>query len=469
MCARHEILKGKISDSAYNLLDWLFSNKQQMESGLFDKVRNDLDICYVVTSKLQNDDLKLKKEILYLRYCNLIENLCKEYEELNIPDKKEIIDYYIFDNRLKELNFLGIGFYYDCKFKRKKVTVYKGRFKETNWNQVCNSEKVKNKVGVDAIKEIFKVCREHINPGGSIQLRSFSKCFIIDLFKYISLYTNKDGIIAADIYVKKDADINVIEIDNKPISLQKYITSRSRLEDSKFVIDFSEPRNYNRDNFYRWYKDFMGAEFNDVKNEGTIETEQKSYEEYISEYFSRIIEHSENRKQVSLMVSPVADREVVVSGDLWETIDYDEEEKNTDACIHFSLNEEELYELIISYFIRYLNLGEGVNAVDISKKFRTNLVKMLDLLKKELNKENGVDGGEELCNKINCIKQLIESSSENKKVLAVLAMIDWDCEKKYWNEDNVKKLSYSRIYNKSKENLFVNVLKCICIDIIKGM
>lgn len=470
MCVRHELLKEKISDLTYNLLEWLHScERQEMKTDLSKKINNMADIHAVISSNFKYEDLNLKKGILYLRYCILIEQLCEEYKELEDIEKKELIDYYVFSNSLKELNFWGIGFYYDCKYKRKKATIYKGRFKDVNWNQVCNSDKVKNKVDADAVKEMFKACRKHINTGGDIQLRSFSKCFIIDLFKYISLYKHTDGKIAADVYVKEDADINIVKIDDRLISLQKYITDGIRLEKSEFIIDFSEPRNYDRDNFYRWYKTFMGTEFNNVKNESTNETEHRSYEEYIREYFSRIIDRSENEKQVSLMVSPVADREVVVSGNLWETVNYDAEEEQTDDCIHFYFTEEELYELIICYFIRYLSLGKKSNEIDVPKSFRSNVAKMLDLLKKELNKGNEADAIKELGNKIDCIKKIVELDSGNKKVLALLAMIDWDYEKKYWEEGNVKKLSYNRIYNKSKENLFVNILKCICIDVLKGM
>lgn len=475
MAIKHEVFKNKISKDAYQFLVWLHSKAlHEIEMSLFEQIKNIPEIKEVFPHALTDEDSQLKIKTLYLRYCHLIEYLIAEYQELENDEKQQMIDYYVFNNSLKELNFLGMGFYYDCKYKQTTATLYKGRSKQVNWKQKASDETRKNKVSTDAVKEMFKACRQHINIGGDIELKSYSKCFILDLFKYISLYEHPDGHFLADVYVKEKADINIIQVHDQTISIQKYILADYRLQNIEFVIDFSEPRNYDRDNFYRWYESFMETEFKKESSETPSISEYKNFEEYFQYYFANNLNQSENRTQVSLMVSPVSDREVVLSGDLWETIDFETYENQRDACIHFSFTEEELFELIIAYFVTFFNMFNRNEEADLDQAFRNDVLAILDKLQEIINKNsetevpNNTIGEIDITKKIDAIKHIVAVESTNKKVLGLLEMIDWDYEKKYWSDRNVDKFVFKKIYNKNAENIFVNVLKCVCIDAVRG-
>lgn len=471
MAGHHEIFKKAINDDTFQFLEWLYKHASpKIENRLMARIYNISEIQEISTDKLQSEDFLLKIETLYLRYCYLVEHLIKEYQDLESGKKCEIIDYYIFNNSLKELNFLGMGFYYDCKYKRTTATLYKGRSKQVNWQLEASKETKKSKVGTEAVKEMFKACREHINTGGDVELKSYSKSFVLDLFKYISLYQQPKGQFLADVYVKENADLNIIHIQDQTLSLQQYIVSDIRLENTEFVIDFSEPRNYDRENFYRWYKSFMDDAFGSGSNATPNIDNYKDIQAYFQDYLSYNLNQAENRTQVSLMVSPVSDREVVMSGDLWNTVDFESMQPIENAIVHFSFDEEELFELIIAYHISFFNKQNHTENPNLIQAFRNDVIKTLDELQKQINNNvesnpaSSSDKTENTIRKLEAIKSIVLYECNNPKILGLLSMIDWQYENTYWSKENIEKLDFKKIYNKSNENLFVNILKFICTD-----
>ncbi|MCD3291789.1 hypothetical protein G8V30_12435 [Clostridium botulinum C/D] len=137
---RHECFEKYISVETFNLLRMLYhlanmdlyrelldSNKESLKQFRkkalnLNEEKDDFDIA----------DTILKSCIYYERYCNLIEALKKEYQHLEDEEKKEIIDYYLFDNRLKELNCIGLSFYFDCKYKKTKTTLFRSEGGKNN-------------------------------------------------------------------------------------------------------------------------------------------------------------------------------------------------------------------------------------------------------------------------------------------------------------------------------------------------
>lgn len=472
MVGKHLQYKDNISQRTYNVLN----NLHQIILKADDCVINENTKQYVFKNydinTLKKYDLKLKSAIFYQRYCILVEALLKEYADINDLDRKEIIDYYVWDNRLKELNCIGLSWYYNYKFKKSKATIYKGRFKKVNWDEIKNKE-LKDKTGIDAMQSIIKTCRKHINPGGEIQLRSFSKCFGIDLFKYVSLYKHIDKSLSADIYIKRDAEINIIKIPNKTISIQQFILNNICINESDFVLDFSMPRNDERENFEKWYKDFMCKSEKFYEKFENIQMIVKETEKYHEDFFNILVEGYENSKQISKMVSPLADREVIVSGDVWgDSIEFDEESiiysneticdyKDYDKCVHFNLSEEELYQLIYRYYQKYAQEKYKMGPKEFEDKYNNYFTEIInDLKKRSISKESTMKETTffKLLDKLNTIKK--ECKKTSIKVESIISFIEWN------NEEINLDWTYKNIFNKQKENAVVNFVKCIMFDII---
>ncbi|KHD14000.1 hypothetical protein [Clostridium butyricum] len=455
---KHLYLKNQVSDITFNILEDLFKfiskDDYELNKNIDDYVFSKLN-----WKKEKNADSNVKSKIMYNRYCSLIEHILKEYSNLSGLEKKEMIDYYLWDNGLKEIKCIGLSWYYDYKFKKNTATIYKGRYKETNWSEIRNST-LNNETGVEAVKGIMRTCREHINKGGNVELRSFSKCFATDLFKYISLYEHVDKSISADIYIKRDAEINVVKtFDKGLVSLQQFIYKNLSIDDCDFVIDFSTPRDNERKNFDKWYEEFMTTKFGSINSD---EFESKSLNDYLYDF---LVRKQENDTKISKMVSPLTDEEVIVSGDLWGgCIEFNEEGS---ACyddidklkyVHFNLNENELYKLIYTYYEKYSEKNEGISPNDFEFEYNNYFESLINELHK-YNESNNVDNLEEVFKKLNYIRE--ESKKGSKKIETLLKLIDWS------NEKINTKWDFRNIYNKKNENLYVNFFKLILIDTYK--
>lgn len=464
----HDAFSGNISEDGMILLQFLYNPATQLTEPLLTKVHQILTTAGLSSKHIPipGELFDLRFTILYKRYCHVVMHLLKEYQHLNASNRKQIIDYYLFNNALQELKFLGTGFYYDCKFKQGRATLYKGRAKEANWKEKIQLAGHQQKVGIDAVKEMFSSCREHINTGGQIELKSYSKCFVLDLFKYISLYPKTNEEFIADIYVKKNAPINCIQIGEERITIQQYIEADYPLENTEFIIDFSEPRDFNRDNFNRWYQAFMETDF---KKGNQIPPNINQYSD-INAFFRDYLANNQQPTLVSLMVSPVADHEVIVSGELWETVDFAPYHLESDALIHFSFTESELFELIVAYFVEFFN---QINQSVLLESFYETVLKMISSLQEQLTNsieaqpntlsEQVLQGSK----KLEHIKNILKQDCTNTKIRGLLQLIDWEYEKSFWQQENMKSFDLQKIYNKRNENLYINVLKFICVDVAR--
>ena len=255
---RHENLKHKISDSTYEILEKLYYVAKLDNKKSCEYLNREIDVLkekvFKLDGRLQSKDILLKSYILYNRLCILIEHLLDEYEDFNQSEKFEMIDYYLFDNRLKELNCTGLSWYYDCKFKPNSVRVFRSE------GGICNWENTKYNFGleskIEVLKNIINNCREHINKGNyKIKLRSYSKSFGVVLFKYLSIPNGKSSV---KLCFNEAVDTNVIILNNKPISLQRFIANEEKINSIDFCIDMTSVRNEKRDNLTRWMKSLLG-------------------------------------------------------------------------------------------------------------------------------------------------------------------------------------------------------------------
>lgn len=418
----------------------------------------------------KNPNINLKVKILYERYCILIKELLEEYCDVAESERHKIIDYYLWNNKLKELNCIGLSWYYDYKFKKSKATIYKGRFKESNWDELRNS-RLKDKKGASAMKGIIDICRRHINKGNEdVQLKSFSKCFGTDLFKYVALYKHDNTELSTDLYIKKDADINVLKTKEMQMSVQEFIYEDMYIKDCDFILDFSMPRDMKRENFDKWHKNFM-----DNKNDFTEDEIIDSNIEELSDswelrFYQILMKNEEYKTKISRRISPIADSEVIVSGDVWgESVDfkedniiYDNEENilgynDYGKCIHFNIKEEELYRLIYLYYQKYAQFKKHVPEDIFKKLFIEYYDREINAFKNYYN-EKQIDG-QEIIEKLICIKEYIldKYNIYSKKLESIISFIDW-------NEEKIKSdWSYKNIYKKDTDNLFVNAFKEIAL------
>ncbi|UJF33740.1 hypothetical protein [Paenibacillus hexagrammi] len=240
---RHREFNGKVGAYTYFLLEILSKLSDGNEFCLSDlDLLKTINIRVLDANKLPENRMKLS--VHYIRLCKIIDNLLKEYENYDDEFKKTVIDYYIQSNSIKEMNSIGLGWYYDVKYRKETSTLYSvGYGVDSNWHEwLKNSYNENNKIKENGVQSFFYACKEHINPGGKIRLKSLSKCFGIDLFKYMQLDRNGN----ANLYIIKDAPINFIEYEGSKITLQEYLLSDFDFDAKKnpeFCFDFSHPRN----------------------------------------------------------------------------------------------------------------------------------------------------------------------------------------------------------------------------------
>ncbi|QGQ97918.1 hypothetical protein EHS13_25030 [Paenibacillus psychroresistens] len=373
----HLDFEGKVSADTFGILGKMFRHGEDtnysIDAATIKKVfMNDKYF------DIQNSDKNLKVKILYQRYCILIKELLNEYSELADEDRKKIIDYYLFDNRLKELKYLGLGHYYNAKFKKSQATLFRSnggkRDEPDNYGKSSNLE---------TVKTIFEHCREHINKGtDKVRLYSYSKCFGIVLFKYLSINQKKDTV---ELQILPNQDINVIFGGDNNMSLHQFVGDQCKNTRTDYCIDMSSVRNGKRDNLTIWMKDFLG----------------------------------EKSTEIQKMHSPVSDQEVITSCILNQEVSE-------------SFNEEELIYLLYRYYEKYYevrNKGKG-------DKFKYEFEKAITYINEEFEKELSNQPGEENAQQFINIKNHIDrfklcingNEAHDKKVNKVFTYIDWSAE-----------------------------------------
>lgn len=349
----HEEFKNRISDELYEELDEAFAKIDENKDGLIIKLA----------------DKKMKKSIQYLRRCNLVKIILEDENKSDV-EKKLLTMYYAGLNSekssLEEVNFWGTGFYYDVKFEEYKETLYSVAYvqydaekkdceEKKSWKDwIPDKATENNKLKKSGMQWIFRACKEHINRGGNIELYSCSKCFGIDLFKYMHL--DEDG--KARISILKEVPINFMKLHDKKFSLQEYLLNDKECFDiaqkPQFCLDFSNPRGEKQDNFNEWSKKFLKELIISEKQKKDVQ-EKFGVDEFIAHYLINLsMQKVGNDKAIGSRVSPIRDKEVIVSDHIWERVEYTDdlngEEAEPGKCYSFEFDEKEYYLLIYCYF-----------------------------------------------------------------------------------------------------------------------
>ncbi len=391
---RHKKYKNKISDSTYAVLEKLYYVINHESNKSFEWMNQEIKDLKVnvfkIDDNLQARDILLKSYVFYARYCILIEHLLIEYDTLSLVDRMQIIDYYLFDNRLKELNCVGLSWYYDCKFKPSTVIAFRSEGGSCDWNSTQYNYALNR---IDIMKSIINNCREHINKGSyKVKLRSYSKCFGIVLFKYLSIPTNNSSV---KLCINTELHSNVIRLNDSLMSFQKFIDSGEEIKAIDFCLDMTSVRNEKRDNLGKWMKSFLGEESTEIQK----------------------------------MISPVSDKEIIVS--------YKPREEK-----YYDLNQKELIYLLHEYYRLY-----SEKVLKTSNIFESRFEKITEEIK---NLENGKEYIEWI---IECVRDVPNSSV--KKITEILSYVDWTQEKL-----NLDK-GYQNLYKGESANPSINVFKMI--------
>lgn len=429
----HTTYQNKISQSTFLILETIYqlikNQEEIIPSSLTQIVFENTSIDYKYYGSIHH-----QLECYYHQYCMLIDKISLEYTQEPLPFRQELIDYYLYDNRLKELKFSGLIYEYPCYFPKSQATLYKAYYKKSDWQSYIKPYITQK--GIEALQTIFHICREHISPWGSVQLHSFSKCLGLDLFKYLSFYPNNENILQTILLIKQNADINIIKSQNQSYSLQQFIWNNIPLKDCEFAIDFSRTQCNKRNELYDWYNQFMQHDF---------QTNQKN----------------KPYKQMGVMVSPMADKEVVVSGNLWDIMPYSSlaNPKPENQCTYFELSEYELYDLLFHYFHIFLIKKHHFQNTILFQKLHNQKIDLFISLFQSQPIPYSLKSAER-----KAIQKLLSLKKDSFptppiKIQSILNSIIWEQEEiqlDWW---------LSSIYNKLPINIYLNIYKCLLVDI----
>lgn len=284
---KHKEFKEKIYKKNYDALDNLYIAIVSAESELKKLELAAAQIKIIKIEKNDNHTLShYQLSIQYLRICSMVKGIITELAG-DGEKTKQIVNYYMDALFMNELNFLGLSWYYDIKFYKDIHTVYSaGKIAESNWNEWLKNSNLKdNMIKDNILQTIMKACKEHINKGGIVKLMSFSKCFGIDLYKFMYLDNDKKSYL--NIVMKTQT--NILKIKDKKMSISEYrYEELSVIPD--FFFDFSEVRIENNISYLNtWFKHFLNQEFISQKEVDTLKEDLKNgnntENEWLAYYF----------------------------------------------------------------------------------------------------------------------------------------------------------------------------------------
>lgn len=388
-------------------------------------------------------DLRLKAGILYHRLARFTGQAEKTAPYMG---KDGLADYYLRDNRLREQNYLGFGWYVDSLFEKRRANLYKIRrgFCEIswreNWNRLSREDKSS---GARILQAIFHLCKKHMGMGNEeIRLDSWSECLGVALFKYASL--GKNG--TAELFVMKEAEVNVIRDSSGCDSLQNFARRGERAELCEFSISFGSARNGKRENFDRWHRAFMEEDFlSDSECRNILNMDER---ELSMDFIYRLLKKEDRSRRHTFMVSPIADREVVTSGGSWG-----------EETLRFLLGEEELCHLLYCYYREAARRKKG-ESEDFSGKYQKSLEWMegiFDELGKESSsaKEQRKDSGESLRAILDYLRARMEmwkglpDKEAGEKITEIFDLVNWEEESipHRWGIENIYKKHREPVIN----------------------
>lgn len=288
--------KKNLDEDSFTLIVNLMRVKDSLSEDGVLKIRN-LNKKYPnLNLNLNGLTMQMNAFTYYHRFESLIRILLEEYKEYSEEIKKEMINYYIFDNSLKELEFQGPAFRYNFKAKKRMETIYRITKNNEKDNELFNVIKSINELTIAEFMRFYCMgenSTEELNEreseerrstelaleylfnnkksiterliafavaqvnGSSSALPSYSKSLGIDLYKY----AHGDCVLK----IKKNSTVNCIKkkYEKECFSFQRFISNKnitSLKSIESFSIDFSEVRNNEMKNLNKWLYDFLGKE-----------------------------------------------------------------------------------------------------------------------------------------------------------------------------------------------------------------
>ncbi|NME81884.1 hypothetical protein [Clostridium sp. SM-530-WT-3G] len=425
-----------ISTDLYELLDALYHigiNNDKSFSGIVDKMKGkyrpnlSINLCGL--------SIYLNAYTYYIRYLYLINQLIREHKS------KEIIDYYVFNNSLKELVGNGTSYYFNFRADMFKGTLFRitENLKKDNKKADELKEKIDLKVKLteqslidyfgiakdlaeymskniiynnekDIVKMWILLCVSQVNGSKDNKLQSYSKSLGVVLFKYAH------G--KCKILIRENEDINCIKYKNENTTELQLFESDGKMWNNVegFCIDFSNVRDDKLNNLNKWLESLYGEENN-------------------------ILTYS----------SPVFDRHVVNTFKMNE---------NNSKIIKIVDNTE----LILFYRAYILRFKKQVveNVFD-------DCIKWLEYMKNECFIESSPDIIKVIEDMIKCISE-IEKDPErsniiSEKISIVLnTVVDWEKECYYFEQfikNKDKDTKMVEFLNNTENNMIVKLMKGI--------
>ena len=170
--------------------------------------------------------MQVQSYIYYMRYCNLAFDLIKKYSNDDNIKISTVLKHYMFNDKLEEVKFDGLGSYYNIYWIKNNVNLYR-------CYDGCEGGKSEEK----NFKKIIRNCFSHIAGGfETTNFLSFSKTF----GRVMAKYFNPDLAFNYNIEIVENATINCFYEENKPepITIQEYQENETGY--CNFAIDFSD-------------------------------------------------------------------------------------------------------------------------------------------------------------------------------------------------------------------------------------
>ena len=220
----------------------------------------------------------------YYRFISLIEGLRKELGNEG-HEFKELVSYYIFNNKIKELKWCGTSYYYNMKLRKNNENLFRATSDIQEDNKKFERIKKCVPLTIEALQEIFedeltthedkskiiRILNNGIKPestllqtlvalavgqvnGSETSLPSYSKSLGVALYKYAH---GKCSLI-----IKKQADLNVVKLgkDSMCTFYEMNNIPTTTLKNVDFSIDFSTARDESMKNLNRWLCDLFTDE-----------------------------------------------------------------------------------------------------------------------------------------------------------------------------------------------------------------
>lgn len=435
--------------------------KERYEQYKNKDIKNDEEIFNI---KVENIEEELQLLIFKHRYENIKRyvNFLSTYknekskddnikEELSQEEKDTLVEYYLFDNDLKELSILGTSIYADVLFIKRQVPyLYRCVGKDRNEN-TCEANSVKKFPRKSHVKEIFKTCYDQFKNEYTGGKYSYSKCLGRVLFKYGNVNITRATYESDDekkiiLEIRKNAWVNsILGKDNpenkdsendKIIMIQEYLKNNKNEEECTnipmFCVDMSNAFLDNEKFLKNWIKSYLG------KGEDKQEYAQPIYDVEVITNFTGF-----TGEKKGIMADEV-------------------ERKYFCAAEYIQL----LYWYSKMYYSKYKE--KYSKKFEANKEFEDNIKKSIDSLRKlKVSKSREKEAHDKIVKVYEKIKEL-----ENKdKIEEVLNNVCWELEVEYMTRGSSKYDKETRqikAYKEEDSYYLINAWKKILNNAIRG-